>query len=71
MGDEETVRDRLELEKEKEEREEMRNEGEEANRNSFLHFDAWIPLSNGDLSFVVQFQKGCKLLFGGLARVWD
>lgn len=48
MGDEETVRDRLELEKEQEEGEEMRNEGKEANRNSFLHFYAWIPLSNGD-----------------------
>lgn len=35
MGDEETARDRLELEKEQEE---MRNEGKEVNKNSFLHF---------------------------------
>lgn len=38
VGDEETARDRLELEKEQEEREEMRNEGKEASGNSFLHF---------------------------------
>lgn len=40
MGDEETARDQLELETEQEEREEMRNEGKEANKNSFLHFYA-------------------------------
>ena len=40
VGDEETARDQLELETEQEEREEMRNEGKEANKNSFLHFYA-------------------------------
>ena len=38
MGDEETARDRLELEEEQQEREEMRNEGKEEDGNSFLHF---------------------------------
>lgn len=40
VGDEETARDRLELEKEQEEREAMRNERKEANGNSSLHFCA-------------------------------
>lgn len=48
MGDEEIAKDRLELERDQEEREKIRNEGKEANRNSFLHFYAWVPLSSGN-----------------------
>lgn len=71
VGDEETARDRLELEKEQEEREEVRNAGKETG----IHFCISVPgflspaVTLADLASAVQFQKGCRLLFGG--RIWD
>lgn len=72
MGEEETARDRLELEKEQEEREEVRN-GEGSEREFISAFLCLNPPLHGDcgLSFL-QFQKRLQLaLYQGLgSRVY-